>query len=69
MTLENCDAATVRIETNTGDVSASLLSEKIFVTKTDTGKVRIPDAQGGGRCEISTSTGDITVAYANAQQP
>lgn len=69
VTLERCDAATVRIETDTGDVSASLLSEKIFVTKTNTGKVRIPDTQSGGRCEISTSTGDIRIELVGTAQP
>jgi hypothetical protein len=63
VTLENVGAETVTVHTGTGDVTASLRSEMYFVTETSTGKVSVPDTHGGGRCEIKTSTGDITVSY------
>lgn len=64
VTLENIGAETITVHTGTGDVTASLRSaEMYFVTETSTGKVSVPDAHGGGRCEIKTTTGDITVTY------
>ena len=59
--LEACDAGELFIVTDTGDVEATLLSPKVFVTKTDTGKVRVPSSIEGGRCEIVTDTGDIEI--------
>ncbi len=55
------DAAAVFVQTSTGDVTGSLLTEKVFITETDTGKVEVPKSIIGGRCEISTSTGDIRI--------
>ena len=56
-----CDAASVFVQTTTGDVTGTLLSEKVFITETDTGKVEVPKTVAGGRCEISTDTGDIRI--------
>lgn len=55
----NSDAETIKIVTNTGDVEGVLLSDKIFVAKTDTGKVDVPKTTSGGVCEVNTDTGDI----------
>lgn len=60
--LEGCDAAELYIETDTGDVTGSLLSEKVFIVHTDTGKKEVPDTIHGGRCKITTDTGDIKIA-------
>lgn len=59
--LNSCDAGEIYIETNTGRVSGSLLSDKVFITKTDTGSVHVPKTTNGGRCEITTNTGDIKI--------
>ena len=61
VTFDGCDAAEIFVETDTGDVTGRLLTEKIFYAQTDTGKVDVPDSITGGRCEISTNTGDIAV--------
>ena len=61
ITLEACDASDIYIVTDTGDVSGSLLSEKVFITKTDTGDIRVPSSVVGGKCEITTDTGDIEI--------
>ena len=58
---ERCDAGGLRIETDTGSVTGSLLSDKVFLTETDTGKVNVPKTVAGGRCEITTDTGDIHI--------
>ena len=59
--LDSCDAAEIFITTDTGDVWGSLLSDKVFITRTDTGKVDTPKTTVGGRCEITTDTGNIKI--------
>lgn len=59
--LESVDAAEILIKTDTGDVTGSLLSEKVFIVNTDTGKIEVPNTVTGGRCEITTDTGDIEI--------
>lgn len=56
-----CDAAELYVKTNTGDVTGSLLTDKVFITDTDIGSVDVPKTAVGGRCEIKTSTGDIKI--------
>ncbi|MBQ3552384.1 MAG: DUF4097 family beta strand repeat protein [Clostridia bacterium] len=56
---DGSDATEIFIETNTGDVMGTFLSEKIFFVSTDTGSVDVPKSITGGRCEITTDTGDI----------
>lgn len=46
---------------STGDVTGTLLSEKVFITETGTGSVNVPKTVTGGKCEIKTSTGDIQI--------
>ena len=58
---EACDAGQITVVTSTGDVSGTFRSEKTFAVKTSTGKVRVPDGSSGGRCGITTSTGDVTI--------
>ena len=58
-----CDAGEIFIKTSTGDVEGSLLSDKVFITKTSTGKVSVPSSVTGGKCEIITSTGDINITF------
>lgn len=57
--LEDCDAAELCISTDTGDVQGSLLSEKVFIVHTRTGEFDVPKTTSGGKCEVTTSTGDI----------
>lgn len=58
---DGSDAAGIFVETSTGNVKGSLLSEKVFITETSTGDVSIPRSVTGGKCEITTSTGDIKI--------
>ncbi len=62
---DRSDAGEIIVETNTGDVTGTLLSEKVFITKTNTGKVNVPTTATGGKCEITTSTGNIKISIAN----
>lgn len=56
-----CDAAEIYIETDTGDVTGTLLSEKVFIVRSDIGSIDVPKTVTGGRCEITTDTGDIKI--------
>ena len=62
---EGSDAAEIYFKTSTGDVAGTLLSEKIFITDTSTGRISVPKTTTGGKCEIKTSTGDIEIAIEN----
>ncbi len=59
--LERSDAAGITVTTSTGDVEGTLLTEKTFIAQTSTGDVDVPREGNGGRCEISTGTGDIKI--------
>ena len=59
--LDHCDAAEIWIETDTGNVTGSMLTEKVFQVKTETGRIDVPDTITGGRCKISTDTGNILI--------
>ena len=64
VTLEACDAAEISVRTDTGDVKGTLRTEKIFIIDTSTGKRDVPKTASGGRCEITTTTGDIIISIA-----
>ncbi len=59
--MEACDAASLIILTDTGEVEGSLLSDKVFVVRTDTGDIDVPKTTSGGICEITTDTGDVEI--------
>ncbi len=61
---ENSDAIEIYVTTSTGEVTGTLRSEKIFFTESDTGKENVPKSVTGGRCEITTDTGDIEIEIA-----
>lgn len=65
ITFSACDAGEIIIKTNTGDVEGTVLSEKMFFAHTNTGRVEVPKTKTGGRCEISTNTGDIEISIVN----
>ncbi len=56
---DGADAATIFVETDTGHITGTLLSEKRFLPQSDTGDIEVPKTSSGGKCEIITSTGDI----------
>ncbi len=60
--LDACDAAEIIIVTDTGDVSGYLLTEKIYITDSDTGRINVPKTTSGGKCHITTDTGNIKFA-------
>ena len=56
--LEACDASDIEIQTSTGDVKGSFLTDKAFLATSSTGRVTVP-ATEGDPCRITASTGDI----------
>ncbi len=61
---ERCDAGEITIVTDTGNVKGTLLSDKIFIVDTDTGRKDVPETTTGGKCKITTDTGDIKIIIA-----
>lgn len=58
---DGCDAAEIFVKTNTGRVTGSLLTDKVFITQTHTGRIDVPKTTTGGKCEINTNTGSIKI--------
>lgn len=63
--LTDADAGEIVIDTSTGDVRGTVLSEKVFDVQTSTGSVDVPQSGSGGKCRIRTSTGDIKIKVKN----
>lgn len=61
MEFNHCDAETICVNTDTGSVTGTLLTDKVFIIETDTGSVDVPKSITGGRCEITTDTGNIRI--------
>lgn len=61
ITFMETDAPELYFKTSTGDIKGTLLSDKTFITNTNTGKIDIPKTTSGGKCEASTDTGDIII--------
>ena len=57
--LTRCDAETLWLKTVSGDVTGTLRTEKVFVTHTTSGGIRVPDTAAGGTCEVKTVSGSI----------
>ena len=62
--LKGFDAEAIYIRTDTGEVMGTILSEKVFLVESNTGDIDVPKTISGGRCEITTDTGDITIEIA-----
>lgn len=56
-----CDADDIRMKSTSGDITGSLLSEKMFSVHTTSGHVNVPDDGGSGKCEISTTSGNVNM--------
>jgi DUF4097 and DUF4098 domain-containing protein YvlB len=62
----DCDAAQIAVTTSTGDVTGTLRTGKTFRAHSSTGDISVPDSVPDGRCEITTTTGDIEIRIAPA---
>lgn len=59
--LEGCDGGTIRIASTSGSGKGTLLSDKIFITDTGSGRISVPRSTEGGECEITTTSGSIHI--------
>ena len=59
--LSESDAAEIEISVTTGNVEATLLTGKHFTVHTTTGDISYPNNSTGGKCRITTTTGDIEI--------
>ncbi len=64
VSFDRSDAPEIRVETDTGDVTGTLLTPKNFEADTDTGRVKLPRSEPGGRCELKSDTGDFEISIA-----
>ena len=62
---ENSDASEIFVDTSTGDITGTLRSDKIFQTDSETGRISVPDSVTGGKCKITSDTGDIELNIAS----
>ena len=62
VTFDGSDAVEITVKTSTGNVRGSLLSDKVFITDSSTGRIDVPKTASGGKCEITTSTGCIEIS-------
>ena len=60
---KDSDAATLKIETDTGDVKGNFLSPKIVYFDSDTGHGTYPKETSGGVCDIKTDTGNANLSW------
>lgn len=65
---DRSDASEIDVTTSTGDVTGSLLSDFIYIVDNKTGEIVVPKTVSGGRCEITTDTGDIILTVYKVEE-
>ena len=63
LNFDNFDATNIEIILGTGNVRGTIKSSKIFIAKSKTGNINVPETYSGGICKIETSTGNINISY------
>lgn len=58
---KDCDGGEVFVKNSTGDIEGNFLTGKYFAAKSSTGDVEVPESVTGGRCELTTATGNISI--------
>ncbi len=59
--IKESDAENLEINTDTGNITGSLISSKVFIAHSDTGDTYTPETTSGGKCKITTDTGNIKI--------
>ena len=60
---EEFDANNIEVTVGTGNVKGTIKSSKIFIARSKTGSVNVPETVTGGICKITTNTGNIKISY------
>lgn len=63
--LKRCDAKNIVLDTVSGEISGTLLSNKQFITETTSGTVNVPQCVSNEECRITTVSGDIYIKIAD----
>jgi DUF4097 and DUF4098 domain-containing protein YvlB len=63
--LKRCDAKNIVLDTVSGEISGTLLSNKQFITETTSGTVNVPQSVSNEECRITTVSGDIYIEIAD----
>lgn len=58
---KKCDAGQITAKSDTGSITGSLCSSKSFMAQSDTGRVNVPQSTTGGKCVLTTDTGNIKI--------
>ena len=62
MQLDACDAESLRLDSVSGDIVGTLLSEKHFTVHTTSGDVHVDDTPTARQtCQVSTTSGDVHI--------
>ncbi len=61
ISFSRCDSQELLITSDTGNVTGTLLSDKVFIVKSQTGYIDVPETSTGGKCKIVTNTGDVVI--------
>ena len=61
--INDVDAITLKLIASTGNITGTILSNKVFQASSSTGIINVPSVQSGGVCYISTTTGNIKISY------
>lgn len=65
VTFDRCDGGVINVETSTGSVTGTLLTDKKFKVTTTTGNVQMPDSdKENGASTITTTTGNVDIKVA-----
>ena len=59
LTLDGCDTGVGYLVTGSGNVTGSWFSSKIFEVKTSSGNKDLPSTTSGGKCRVTTASGNI----------
>ena len=63
--IKESDAGEIFIKSDTGNIYGSLLTDKAFVIRCNTGKINIPSTFGHNKCEIISNTGNVNFEIKN----
>ena len=66
---DNFDAiGEITVELSTGSVTGTIASEKIFIPRSGSGRIDVPETATGAICRITTTTGNIKIGISETNQ-
>ena len=59
--IDKSDSNFIKIKTGSGSVNAGFITDKVFTATSENGSVSVPESKAGGKCDITSTDGDINV--------